>query len=59
MKTYTVYDNADGGYSVWYQYYDYYIQQYVKKSFYAYNKKKMLEFTKSLETNGYVFVGKL
>ncbi len=59
MKTYTVYDNADGGYSVWYQYYDYSIQQYVKKSFYAYNKKKMLEFTKSLETNGYVFVGKL
>ena len=59
MKTYTVYDNADGGYSVWYQYYDYSINQYIKKSFYAYNKKKMLEFTKSLETNGYVFVGKL
>ncbi len=59
MKTYTVYDNADGGYSVWYQYYDYSIQQYVKKNFYAYNKKRMLEFTKSLENNGYVFVGKL
>ena len=59
MKTYTVYDNADGGYSVWYQYYDYSINQYVKKSFYAYNKKKMLEFTKSLDNNGYVFVGKL
>lgn len=59
MKTYTVYDNADGGYSVWYQYYDYSIKQYLKKSFYAYNKKKMLEFTNNLENNGYVFVGKL
>lgn len=59
MKSYSVYDNTDGGYSIWYQYYDYSINQYIKKSYFAYNKKKMLEFTKELQNNGYVFVGKL
>lgn len=59
MKTYTVYDNTDGGYSIWYQYYDYGINQYVKSKYYAYNKAKMLSFTKSLEDNGYKFVGKI
>ena len=59
MKSYTVYDNADGGYSVWYQYLDYSINQYIKKSYYAYNKQSMIKFTKDLENNGYVFVGKL
>lgn len=59
MKTYTVYDNTDGGYSIWYQYFDYSIKQYIKKSYFAYNKKKMLSFVSELENNGYVFVGKL
>ena len=59
MKTYTIYDNADGGFSIWYKYYDYNTSSYVKKSFYAYNKKKMLDFTKDLESKGYKFVGKI
>ena len=57
MKTYTVYDNMDGGFSIWYKYYD--GTNYIKKSYYAYNKKSMLEFTKKLESNGYKFVGKI
>lgn len=59
MKTYTIYDNADGGYSIWYKYYDNNTSSYVTKNFYAYNKKKMLEFSKDLESKGYKFVGKI
>jgi hypothetical protein len=59
LKSYTVYDNTDGAYTIWYQYFDYSIKQYLKKSYYAYNKQKMLSFTKDLEKNGYIFVGKL
>lgn len=49
----------DGGYSIWYQYYDTISNCYVKKSFYAYSKQKMLAFTKDLESRGYRFVGKI
>lgn len=54
MKVYTVYDNADGGYSIWYK-----SNNFDKKSYYAYNKKIMLSFCKKLENDGYKFVGKI
>lgn len=59
LKKYTVYDNASGGYTVWYQFYDYSVKDYVMKDFNAYDKTQMLKFTKQLELNGYKFVGKL
>jgi hypothetical protein len=59
VKTYTVYDNMDGGYSIWYQYYDYNQKQYIKNYYYAYSKKVMMSYTKDLENKGYKFVGKL
>jgi len=59
LKRYTVYDNTDGGYSIWYEYYDLSKRQYVKKTYYAYNKQAMLNFTKKLQSNGYSFVGKI
>jgi hypothetical protein len=59
MKVYTVYDNTDGGYSIWYEYFDVASRKYVKKSYYAYNKKAMTEFSKKLEANNYKFVGKI
>ena len=59
MKTYTIYDNTDGGYTIWYKWYDYKQNSFVKKSYYAYNKQVMIKFTKSLEENGYKFVGKI
>jgi hypothetical protein len=49
----------DGGYSIWYQYYDYNEKKYVKNYYYAYSKKVMLSYTLGLETKGYKFVGKL
>lgn len=49
----------DGGYTVWYQYYDTEIKSYVKKNYYCYSKKVMLSFTASLESKGYKFVGKI
>jgi len=59
LKKYTVYDNASGGYTVWYQFYDYSVKDYVMKDYNAYDKTQMLKFTKQLELNGYKFVGKL
>ena len=59
LKKYTVYDNASGGFTVWYQFYDYSVKDYVMKDFNAYDKTQMLKFTKQLELNGYKFVGKL
>lgn len=59
LKKYTVYDNASGGYTVWYQFYDYSVKDYVMKDYNAYDKSQMLKFTKQLELNGYKFVGKL
>jgi hypothetical protein len=59
LKKYTVYDNASGGYTVWYQFYDYSVKDYVMKDFNAYDKTQMLKFTKQLKLNGYKFVGKL
>jgi hypothetical protein len=59
LKKYTVYDNASGGYTVWYQFYDYSVKDYVMKDYNAYDRTQMLKFTKQLELNGYKFVGKL
>ena len=59
MKSYTIYDNVDGGYTIWYKYYDYSCQEFIKKSFQAKTKSLMLDFTKKLENNGYKFVGKI
>ncbi len=59
LKKYTVYDNASGGYTVWYQFYDYSVKDYVMKDYNAYDRTRMLKFTKQLELNGYKFVGKL
>ena len=59
MKTYTIYDNTDGGYTIWYKYYDYTQSSYVKKNYYAYNKQSMVKFVKDLENRGYKFVGKI
>ena len=59
QKTYSVYDNMDGGFSIWYTYYDPNLKKVEKKSYYAYSKKIMLSFTRQLESNGYKFVGKL
>ena len=42
----------DGGYSVWYRFYDVITKQEVKKSYYCYSKKVMLDFTKELEKKG-------
>ena len=59
MKTYTIYDNVDGGYTIWYKFFDYSAQDFIKKSFQAKTKSIMIDFTKKLEKSGYKFVGKI
>lgn len=59
MKTYTVYDNLNGGFYILYQYYDYKNQQFVSKEYKAKSKAFMLVYAKMLECNGYRFVGRI
>lgn len=59
MKTYTIYDNADGGYTIWYQFFDNSNKNFVRKFFQANTKALMLDFAKKLQKNGYKFVGKM
>jgi hypothetical protein len=59
MKTYTIYDNLEGGFTIWWKYYDKYNNKYVKKSYNAINKDGMMVFRRELERNGYKFVGKI
>jgi hypothetical protein len=59
VKTYTIYDNANGGFTIWYQYYDSYENKYVKKSIHFEFKNQMMSYKTKLEENGYRFVGKL
>jgi len=58
-KLYTIYDNADGGYTIWYQYWDRYTNKCVKKYLTFDYKESMIKYRTSLEKNGYKFVGKL
>lgn len=59
MKTYTIYDNADGGYTIWWTQYDRYNNKWVKKNMLVNNKPTMLMWKRRLETDGYKFVGKI
>jgi hypothetical protein len=59
MKTYTIYDNANGGFTIWYQYFDRYENRYVKKAIHFEFKNQMLNYKKKLEDEGYRFVGKI
>jgi len=59
MKNYTIYDNADGGFTIWWTHYDRYNNQYVKKKMLVNTKDSMLMWKKRLEADGYKFVGKL
>ena len=59
MKTYTVYDNLNEGFYIYYQYYDYKNQKLVQKEYKAKSKSFMLLYAKMLESNGYRFVGRL
>lgn len=59
MRRYSVYDNASGGYTVWYQYYDYSAKEHIMKDYNFNNREEMLRFTKKLERDGYKFVGKI
>lgn len=58
-KLYTIYDNANGGFTIWYQYYDKYENKYMKKAIHFEFKQSMLKYKQGLENNGYKFVGKL
>jgi hypothetical protein len=59
LKRYTVYDNASGGFTVWYQFYDYSAKDYIMKDYHFHSKDDMLRFTRKLEREGYRFVGKI
>jgi len=59
MKTYTIYDNADGGFTIWWTSYDKYNNKYVKKKMVLYTKESMLMWKRKFESGGYKFVGKI
>lgn len=59
MKAYTVYDNTDGGFTIWWQYFDRYNNRWLKKKMLVNTKESMLMWKKRLEGDGYKFVGKL
>jgi len=58
-KLYTVYDNTDGGFTIWWQSYDRYSGMVKKKSFTVNTKEAMIKWKRELEQSGYKFVGKL
>lgn len=59
MKNYTIYDNADGGYTIWWTQFDRYENRYVKKKMVVNTKESMMMWKRRLENDGYKFVGKL
>jgi hypothetical protein len=59
VKTYTVYDNVDGGFTIWWQYFDKYHAKWIKKKMLVNSKETMMMWKKRLERDGYVFVGKI
>lgn len=59
MKTYTIYDNLNEGFCIFYQYYDYKKEQLIVKTYKAKSKSFMLLYAKMLECNGYKFVGNI
>ena len=58
-KTFTIYDNTDGGYTIWYKYFDKYRNDYQKKKMVVTNKESMLMWKRKLENDNYKFVGKI
>jgi hypothetical protein len=59
MKNYTIYDNADGGYTIWWTHYDKYNGRWLKKKMQVNTKESMVMWKRRLEADGYKFVGKL
>lgn len=59
MKQFTIYDNADDGYTIWWTYYDKYNNRWMKKKMFVNTKETMIMWKKRLEAEGYKFVGKL
>jgi hypothetical protein len=59
MKQYTIYDNADGGYTIWWTNFDKYNNRWLKKKFQVNTKESMIIWKRRLEGDGYKFVGKL
>ena len=59
MKKYTIYDNANDGFTICYSYLDAYSNKTIIKKIQCYNKESMIKFKKDLESKGYKFVGKL
>jgi len=59
MKTYTIYDNLNGGFTIWIQYFDTYENKYKKVAKHFEFKNAMLNYKKQLEADGYKFVGKI
>ena len=59
MKEYSVYDNADGGYTITYRFFDLTLRRMMYKTYQAYNTEQMIRFTKDLQKKNFKFVGKL
>lgn len=59
MKTFTVYDNVNGGYTVRYRRYDYNERVYKTNTYHCNNENSMKSFTDKLKKDGYKFVGKI
>lgn len=59
MRTYTVYDNIDGGFTVKYRYYDYSAKEFKVRIWNCPNQAAMKSFTDRLRADGYKYVGKI
>jgi hypothetical protein len=59
MKQYSVYDNADGGFTIVWNHFDRYNNSWIKKKMFVNSKETMLMWKRRLESDGYKFVGKL
>ena len=59
MKKYTVYDDVDGGFTIWWTSYDKYNSEWIKKNMVVNTKESMLMWKRKFESGGYKFVGKI